>query len=180
MVSASGLPFSRSVLLSQIFCRGGAGPPTGVIRSDASNVLYLKHQSQHLHFHHYVKLLGERVQSSEVSEHINSSTVTNLRKLIQIALGCTPSDLLVSHFHLFDPLTAQCILFLQLDLKGKWFVSISSAVTRGQNPSFGFTWSSQAGCQKPPKATEIDGDNFLHSSFAVYTVTLFNFNLSRD
>lgn len=169
---------SHSVLYSDL-CRGGTGPPTCCIGTHPRNVPYLKHPLHDLSLHYHYKTIGS--SSYNLVRTLIFFTATNLRKLIQTTLGYVPSILLVSNIHPFDPPTAQMHpSFATWSLKGEWFVSISSAVTTGLNPSLGITWSSCTGCQMPSKVTEIDGDNFPHPSFVVYTVTLFNFNLSGD
>lgn len=147
------------------------------------NVPYLKHQPHHLPFHHYCETirLPKKSSSQNSVKILIFFTIINLRKIDPDYTGvCTFWSAGICLSSIWSPYSSMHPISTTCSLKGKWFVSISSAVTTGLNPSLGITWSSRTGCQMPSKATEIDGDNFPHSSFMVYIVTFFHFNLSRD
>ena len=55
---------------------------SGMIRSDARNVLYLKHQPHHLPFHHYYETIGlKKIKFLEFSENINFLYCNQFKKI---------------------------------------------------------------------------------------------------
>ena len=86
---------------------------------------------------------------------------------------------ILTFIHLI-PLQLNASYFHSLEFKGSDLYLSAQQLTTELNSSFGITWSSLTDCQMHSKATEIDGDNFPHSSFVVYTVTVFNFSFSKD
>lgn len=126
------------------------------------------------------KLLDEKSNTWDTVWTLNLFSETNLKNWSRLHWGMLLVILGYLTSSIWSPHCSNASCFHNCSLKGKWFVSISLAVTTGLNPSFGITWSSCTGCQAPSKATEIDDNNSPHSSFVVYTMTLFTLYLTGD
>lgn len=122
-----------------------------------------------------MKLLVKKVQFLEFSENISFLYCWSTLHWDVYFLICW----YLTFIHLI-PLQLNASYFQNLEFKGSDLYLSAQQLTTELNSSFGITWSSLTDCQMRSKATEIDGDNFPHSSFVVYAVTLFNFSLSKD